>query len=175
MTAFDEIAAPGYLGDLTARPLEQIRAMRASCQRLEDDVSSRRRLLQGRLDIVHAERRRRAQGRDGGLAGLLEELPATLGSHLAAEERHGTHAELGGGEDARVAEAFEGLVDGGRSLVEVPELSDAELAAMEARLEGLERDVSAQRRVVFERLDALTAELTRRYRSGEATIEPPPA
>ena len=46
-----------------------------------------------------------------------------------------------------------------------------ELAVLAERLGALERDVSARRRRVYVALDALSAELTRRYRDGEASID----
>jgi hypothetical protein len=171
-TAFDTIAAPGYLGDLTTRPLAEIRTMRAACLQLEEDVSYLRRLVQGRVDIVEAEVHRRAQGDPGGLAGLLEALPVALGSHLASDDRRDVPHGLPGADDAAVVDELDRSLDTA-SVARVPELSDDELADMGERLRNLERDVSDRRRVVFERLDALTAELTRRYRSGEAAVEPP--
>ncbi len=39
------------------------------------------------------------------------------------------------------------------------------------RLDVLERSVSSQRKAVFEIVDRLQAEVVRRYRSGEATVD----
>jgi hypothetical protein len=50
-------------------------------------------------------------------------------------------------------------------------ISDQDLAAASQRLAALERRVSDHRRVLFDRLDALQAELARRYKSGEASVE----
>jgi len=38
-------------------------------------------------------------------------------------------------------------------------------------LAGFERTVSALRRTLFDRIDAIEAELTRRYRTGEASVD----
>ena len=59
---YAKIAAADYLGDLGARPLDDLRTLRAECQRVEDAVSYQRRLVQGRLDVVRVERDRRASG-----------------------------------------------------------------------------------------------------------------
>ena len=58
----DRLLAAEYLGDLPARPIEQIRSMRAECQSVEVGLSYLRRLAQGRLDIVAAELGRRRTG-----------------------------------------------------------------------------------------------------------------
>jgi hypothetical protein len=39
------------------------------------------------------------------------------------------------------------------------------------RLEALEREISDRRRQFFDRIDTLQAEITRRYRTGEASVE----
>ena len=51
------------------------------------------------------------------------------------------------------------------------QLDDAELAALTAALGEFEARVSSDRRARFDRLDALSAELVRRYRDGEADID----
>src|SRR3546814_1843983 len=51
-----------YLGDLAERSIGDVRAMRAECQEVESGMSLLRRLVQGRLDIVGLELRRRATG-----------------------------------------------------------------------------------------------------------------
>ena len=50
-------------------------------------------------------------------------------------------------------------------------LSDDDLDRMTADLDELEREVSDLRRQVFDCIDALQAEITRRYRTGEANVE----
>src|SRR4028119_2467249 len=75
----DRVLADDYLGDLPAKPIDDIRAMRDECRAIEDRVSYLRRMIQGRLDIVAADLRRRA---DGGspidLGTLIEQLPDIL-------------------------------------------------------------------------------------------------
>jgi hypothetical protein len=57
------------------------------------------------------------------------------------------------------------------TLAALPELAVEEIAALEERLAALERAVSDRRRLLFDRIDAMAAELTRRYRSGEASVD----
>ena len=51
------------------------------------------------------------------------------------------------------------------------QLSDTELTGLENELTAFERRVSDDRRDRYDRLDALSAELVRRYREGEATVD----
>jgi hypothetical protein len=53
----------------------------------------------------------------------------------------------------------------------LPSLQDDELLALHDALEAFEHEVSARRRDVFDRIDTLQAEITRRYRTGEASVE----
>jgi hypothetical protein len=54
---------------------------------------------------------------------------------------------------------------------DLPGLSTDALGALGDRLADLEREVSDRRRELFASIDALQAELTRRYRTGEADVE----
>jgi len=56
------------------------------------------------------------------------------------------------------------------ALDSLPSLSDEEVKAMAARFSELEHEVSERRRALFSRIDALQAELARRYKSGEANV-----
>ena len=42
---------------------------------------------------------------------------------------------------------------------------------MTEQLDAFEHEVSGHRRDLFERIDALQAEITRRYKTGEATVD----
>jgi len=57
------------------------------------------------------------------------------------------------------------------ALARITECPDAELVDLVEKLSAYEASVSKQRRALHERIDALQAELTRRYRTGEASIE----
>ena len=58
-----------------------------------------------------------------------------------------------------------------QALGDLPARSDAELTEIRVSLAGVEADLSTQRKALFDRLDALSAEITRRYRTGEASVE----
>ena len=58
-----------------------------------------------------------------------------------------------------------------RSLGPIDRLADHQVADLATALAELELAVSARRRSLHERIDALQSELTRRYKTGEATVD----
>jgi hypothetical protein len=168
----DRLLDDAYLGDLARRSLDEVRAMRAECQEVETGLSYLRRLVQGRLDIVGLELSRRADGGDpGDLTDLIAKLPETLADRTRAPGTGRLPQLLAPGEvDPALEAELDGIVAHGelRDLGHVP---DAELADLASKLAALEVRVSSQRRALFERIDALQAEITRRYKSGEASVE----
>ena len=50
-------------------------------------------------------------------------------------------------------------------------VTDGDLARAGEQLAALELEVSSLRRLLFDRIDTLQAELTRRYRDGETTVD----
>src|SRR5258708_38131506 len=76
----DRVLEPGYLDGLADRPVEEVSALKAECTELETEVSFVRRLAQGRIDILDAERDRRARGgRPGGRAAPPAPTPGAPG------------------------------------------------------------------------------------------------
>ena len=164
----DRVLADDYLGDLTARSLDEIRAMRDECRTVENKVSFLRRMIQGRLDIVAADRRRRSEGGSAGdLGGLIEQLPDILSDKGHA----GGPGRLPSGvlppDDEDLTTELD-RVAGPGVLAALPELSDDEVAQLAQAIGDLERDVSASRKGLFARIDTLHEELVRRYKTGEA-------
>jgi hypothetical protein len=168
----DRILEDGYLGDLAELPMDEVRARRAECQEIETGLSMLRRLAQGRLDIVGLEQARRAEGGDpDSLPDLIARLPEVL-SDRTRSEGPGRLPQLlaPGALDSDLEAELEQVASSG-SVTDLPRLSDDELRAMAEALEALEAKVSAHRRLLFGRIDALQAEITRRYRDGEATVD----
>lgn len=166
------ILSDDYLGDLTGITIDELRTRRGECKHVETGLSYLRRLAQGRLDVVAAERARRAEG---GAVDDLEELIARLPELLAGSTRSpGTGrlpSEFGpGGVDEDLAEELEGIVTN-RHLDDPAALDDDEIDSVVDELRGYERKVSDLRRSLFDRIDAIEDELTRRYRTGEATVD----
>jgi len=162
---------PDFLGDLESRPFDEVRATRAALQQAEMALSYVRRLVQGRLDIVEAERRGRAEGEDARWEDPVQRLPEILGDTTRPAGPGRLPMQIDPGDEASelVAE-LDRAVDPSR-LTDLGALSESELDEVAQQLRDVEREVSGQRRALHEMLDALQAELVRRYRSGEASVE----
>lgn len=163
----DRVLAPDYLAALNTRPLEQVRALREEAEQEEVDLSYLRRMLHGRIDIVRAEQRRRADGDPGSLMSRLPEI-------LAAEERrpaHGmgrldTRSPTDPDRHRRYLEALVADVD----LSDVTAADDTKLTEALTAYQAEERSVSEIRQHVQAVVDALSTEIARRYRDGEADV-----
>jgi hypothetical protein len=166
------ILDPAYLADLSTRPIEQIRSMRAECQEIETGLSYLRRVVQGHLDIVAAEAvRRREGGKPSDVAALVDRLPQILGDHLRAPGSGRLPTTFGPGRpDPELQERLDRLV-AESGIDDLESVGDDDLLRARDNLTVLEHETSARRRALFDRIDALQAELTRRYRTGEASVE----
>jgi hypothetical protein len=168
----ENILAEGYLGDVGARSTAEIRALRAECRAVETQLSYLRRIVQGRHDIVAGELARRRNGGDrANLSELVEQLPQILSDRIRAPGLGRMPETLAPGElSGRLVDQLEGIVTEGH-LLRLGELDDAGMSSIANELEVLEHEVSDLRRAMFGRIDTLQAELTRRYRVGEANVE----
>jgi hypothetical protein len=163
----DRVLAADYLQGLAALSMDEVRHLRKEAEQEETDLSYVRRLLQGRLDILRAEQARRTGPGDAPLVDSLAKIladdnagsPHGLGRHIAAEpsrtDQHRRHVE------ALVADLD--ISDPGA-------LDEKSLAKALETLESEERSVSEYRRAVQKVMDACTAEITRRYRDGDADV-----
>lgn len=168
----ERVLDPGYLGDLRARELSEVRAMRTECQRLETSLSYVRRLAQGRLDIVAAEQARRRSGEDPvPLEEIVERLPGILADRVHAPG-FGRLPPLLAPEDTHdeYVDRLEAICDA-EKLGALGGLTDADLEALAGALMSFEQEVSRQRRALHTVIDTLQAEIARRYREGEASVD----
>lgn len=172
VTTIEELLDPGYVDGLAALTLPEVRGRRDAASEVETGLSYLRRMVQGRLDIVLAERQRRQAGRaPQDLAGLVHDLPEILGDHVHAPGLGRLPTIMAPGEvDTRLQERIESIVPT-TALAALPDVDDDALGHMVGGLADLEREVSAQRRALHEVLDVLQEEIVRRYRSGEATVD----
>ena len=162
---------PAAVGDVKTLPMEELRRRRAEGQELEVAVSYQRRIAQGRLDIVAAEQRRRVQGEQPvdhdhlvqQLSGILADRTHAPGVGRLPQLMAPAPGELDTSELDAVA--------GPGLLGRLPQLDDARLARLVEDLSAHEAELSARRRTLHERIDALQTEITRRYRTGEASVE----
>lgn len=147
--------------------LDELRATRNQLQNEDDVVSYVRRVAQARLDLVRAESHRRLRGESP--ENLSSELRVVLSSHLT-------------GGPPRPPRPVENLDDNDLSdqldtvcaqhgFSRLESLSASELDNLDQQLTAFERQVSDDRRERYEHLDALSAELVRRYRDGEASVD----
>lgn len=144
--------------------LAELRSVRADLQHLDDAVSYVRRLVQARLDLARAEQRRRGEGAGSGLS---EELPAILGAQLTGGQARPPRP-ADDFSDHPLARELERLCAGA---ADVSGMDDDQLQAYVASLSEFERVRSAERKELFGRIDALSAELVRRFRDGEADVD----
>jgi hypothetical protein len=170
--ALARVLDEAYVGDLATLEMAELRAKRAECQELEVALSYRRRMAQGRLDLVGVEQRRRLQGgeRPVGDDALVKELTAALADR-GRPAGNGRLPQLLApdveGIDLSDLDAIAGLT----TLSHLAELADDDVADLVTRLGGFEVETSRERRALHDRIDSLQAEITRRYRTGEASVD----
>jgi hypothetical protein len=165
----DRVLAPEYVADLKGLDLTEVRARRDDAAQEETDLSYLRRLLHGRIDIVRAEQKRRAEGGSSSVVERLVEIlsdnavgpaPAGSGRHQTLEpsraEAHRRHVE------ALVSDA---------DLSDVASLRDERLELALRTYAAEEASVSQRRREVQKVVDLLNDEIGSRYRAGSASVD----
>jgi hypothetical protein len=164
----DRIRDPHYLVGVEARPSESLRTMRDECVELETEASYLRRLAQGRIDILRAERERRAAGGGGSLDQLIEDLPRILAGD--APRTAMVHSRLPGRldppETAELGQDFPELQEDA-TLANVPRLSDGELTQALVLFERLEREISGIRKELHGVINTIKGQLARRLNDGD--------
>ncbi len=171
-TVLDRILADDYLAGLEERPVAELRALRTECQGIETQLSYLRRLVQGRHDIVTGEIDRRSRGGDRyDVSDLVDRLPEILADRIHAPGPGRLTPSMEPGDfSGSLADRLTEISE--RVPIESPaEADDEALAGVAADLSELEHEVSGLRRQLFDRIDTLQAEITRRYRSGEARVD----
>lgn len=171
-TELDRILADDYLAGVEERSTAELRALRSECQAVETQVSYLRRMVQGRHDIVAGELARRELGdAPSDVSDLVDRLPQILADRIHAPGPGRLPAVMEPGElTGTLAERLTEITS--RVPIESPgDASTEALASAEADLSALETEVSRCRRQLFDRIDALQAEITRRYRDGVASVD----
>lgn len=158
--------------EVEALGLDALRTLRRDALEQEADLSYLRRLLQGRVDILRAEldrrtldRRRRPVHPDT----LLHRLPQIL-ADAPSPVRSSRHVTLGPPRGEQYREEADALM-GDVQLADLAAHPSAELLAALDRLTAHERSVSGRRQLLQRTADGCSAEITRRYREGEARVD----
>lgn len=174
----DRVLAENYLDDLRGLPLDELRALRDEADQEETDLSYLRRLLQGRIDLIRAELARRS-GTDSGPSGpggppgpepsLIASLPDILADERQVARGRGRHLSAVPSRAGAHRRRVEALV-ADLQLADLGSDPEERLISALTLLESEEREQSTTRRQVQAVVDACTAELTRRYKDGEADV-----
>jgi hypothetical protein len=165
----DLIQEPGFTDGLGDLDFPELRRRRDLCGGLDVELSYYRRMLHGRMDLLAFELRRR---RGEETRTLMEALPEILaGDPEPLPPRPG-------GESRTIPIEAPDLPAVGRRpvdraldddfLARLTGLSDADLDETARMLAEVEEEISSQRRKVFDALDLIQEEITRRYREGLA-------
>ena len=141
------------------RALDDLRIMKAECADIENALSYFRRLAQARIEILEAERDRRARG--GSVDDLVKDLPRILSgesgrssitdTRRAAARRAGDRAAL-----ARRSRATRGRHDAREPAARLRSTSSSRRST---RLRGFERELSDLRREMHGVIDTLEREI----------------
>ena len=165
--AVDEMLDPAFLESAGQRSMTDVRQLRRRAEQEEVNLSYTRRLLQGRLDIVRRELQRRTEHDGRSLVDLLPEILAEKGRGPA--HGLGRHQTV----QPQAPDEYESWVNSltkGLDMSAISELTDTELEKAARALAEAEKGLSERRRGVQQVMDALAAELGRRYRDGEADV-----
>ena len=167
----EHVLASDWIADPTSLPMEELRARRAELQEVEVTLTYQRRMAQGRLDIVAAEKQRRD---DGGPPMDPDAVVAHLTGILAPNTRgqgSGRLSQLLAPEPAEAETPELDAIAGADVLASLPTMSDVDLDRLIEELATFEATCSRSRRALHDRLDSLQGEVVRRYRTGEASVE----
>ena len=160
-----QLLDPQYVARLDSRRLDDLRAMKAECADIENTLSYLRRLAQGRIEILGAERDRRARG--GSVGDLVKDLPRILSGESARPAITDTRVPP---PDAPAVELHwpdrreELVVD--NTLANLPLIPEDELTGTLSRLDAFEHELSALRHEMHQVIDTLEREIAARQVAG---------
>jgi len=152
--------------DPASLDLSALRAERETLRSREDAVSFVRRLAQGRIDLVATVRANRASGGAESVADVVRSAVGPAPSTGSA--RPPRDAEVSA--DHPLVSEFEAVSE----RLGFDDLGSLDLDGLDRLHSGLvdfEAAQSALRKALFDRIDALTAELVRRYKDGGASVD----
>lgn len=168
----DRVLDPDFVADLAALTTEELRERRSDAETQEEAISYVRRLLQGRLDLLRAELRRRQEAGSEPAGDLLGRLRTVLADRATGERdilaARATRLRVPPGIEPHEARLEEVLPR--RDLDGLDEATVATLEEYSDRLAAYEQELSRQRRTLFGHIDGLRSELAARYKDGRAAV-----
>jgi hypothetical protein len=165
----EKITEPGYADGLTEKGLDDLKAMRDECREGENELSFERRLCHARIDIFNAELDRRSGKSTGD---LVDRLPEILGE---GRERSASDSPLPERapdfsipRNVDVPRRRVEEIAGEQNIARLAQMSAEEIKETIKSVAEHEQALSERRTRVHEVMDAIQAEIVRRYTSGEA-------
>jgi len=158
---------PQFVAQLDSRSLDDLRAMKDQCVDVENALSYLRRLAQARVEILDAERDRRARG--GSVGDLVKDLPRILSGESGRSTVVDTRVPPPDAPKLELhwADGREQMVED-TTLANLPLIPDAELADTLERLGVFERELSETRHELHAVIDTLEREIAARQVAGTA-------
>lgn len=169
----DRLVEDGYLDDLSDKSIEELKEMRAEAREGEGEISFERRLAQARMDILTAELEHRKGGGSDDASDIVKRLPQILGAETPTQGDNALPDRAPDFSVPRNADIPRRRIEeiaGEQTLMKLPKLSPGEIKDILKSLADHESTLSAKRKKIHEVIDAVQAEIVRRYVSGEATV-----
>ena len=163
----DRVTDPSYLENLPDRSMEQLQSMRNEVQEVENEISFERRLCQARIDIFTAELDHRAGREQGDVMSRLAHILADEDSASSDSPLPTRVPDLSVPRSAeRPRRRVEEIV-GAQDLARLTKLPEEQIRSSVEALAEHERGLSTRRKQLHDVLDAIQAEIVRRYTTGE--------
>jgi hypothetical protein len=158
---------PAFVADIGSRSLDELRAMKADCNEVENALSYGRRLAQARIEIMEAEHERRVRG--GTVHDLVQDLPRILSGESGRSSITDTRVPPPDAPDLELiwSDGREELLRD-TTLANLPVLPDDELESTMTRLRDFERELSDLRRAMHGVIDTVEREISARQVAGTA-------
>ena len=167
----DRILDPEYLEDVESMDLAELRSRRDLAQTVEKELSYFRRLLQGRLDLLAFEQRRR---RGDETRSLIEALPEILTSGVrSGQDLSGRYLSTDLPDMPAKGRRHIDRVLGNDLMMRLGGIDEVELGEATSELADLETEVSGLRKQVQSVVDRLQDEVKDRYKATLAEPAPP--
>ena len=162
----DNILSDDFIDDISHVAMSDVRERRDMALGEETELSFVRRILQAKLDLLKAELR----VRKGEAPSLIESLPEVLADDGPRPTYGRLPRTMAPGEHPWGRRPGDELITDD-TLSRLDGSSDDEIRELIEAIEAQEHEVSDVRQRLFDVIDKFQAEITRRYASGEASVD----